>query len=130
MVKWDGGGSEEGKTIPGIGNEQCLRTQSRRHFGSSKVLREVQWCQMGLGAGQWSDHVEPHGPCEHLPFTLRTARSSGRVFRRALGIVRFEFCKAYFGCVIHGECSVVETDVENSGASCSSGGRHGEYLGL
>lgn len=30
-------------------------------------------------------------------------------------MIRFEFCRACFGYSIHGECSVVEVDVENSG---------------
>lgn len=30
-------------------------------------------------------------------------------------MIRFEFCRACFGYSIHGECSVVEVDIENSG---------------
>lgn len=91
IVKWDGGGSEVGEDP-----SSHLSTQGRGHFGASKALREGQWCQMRLGAGQWTDCVcNLRGHVSDLFFTLRAARSSGGVFRRAPDMIRFEFCKAY-----------------------------------
>lgn len=79
---------------------------------SSKALTEGQWCQVSLGAGQWSDHVEPHSHVNNLFFILRAARNYGRVFRRALGIMRFEYCKAHFGCAVEKDNQWVEVDGE------------------